>query len=78
MDEIPVLVDVLTPSILVRRRMARKVVDALEADKYTLYDEWIALLRVRPLVHGCYAIAAALLLMWLLPMGLLPLRLLAG
>jgi hypothetical protein len=66
----------LDPDDLQLARMERVVLRAFEAEQRSLATEWIDLLRVRPVVHGGYALAAAALLLLLSPLGMLPLTLL--
>jgi hypothetical protein len=75
---IPGLPDALAPTTVQRQRIARALWRELEAERASLLDEWLALLRARPVLHGCYALAAALLLLWMAPLAALPLRLLAA
>ena len=57
-------------------RMEAAVLQAWAADRHSFIAEWIDLLRVRPVVHGCYALGAAAVLLLLTPLGAIPLMLL--
>ena len=74
-DSLPLLPDALNPSGHQRARMARIVRLAVQAEQTSLWDEWVELLRARPVLHGCYVLAAAALLLWMTPLGALPLAL---
>jgi len=58
------------------RRMEQAVMSALAARRPSLVQEWIDLLRMRPLLHPGLAMAAACLLLLTTPLGLLSLSLL--
>ena len=71
------LMTALDPDTLQTARMGRAVLAALDARRPSLVQEWIELLRVRPLLNPGLALAAACLLLLTTPLGLLPLTLLA-
>ena len=56
-------------------RMERAVMSALQQPRLSLVQEWIDLLRVRPLRNPGLALAAACLLLLTTPLGLIPLSL---
>jgi len=75
---IPGLPEALAPGAAQRQRIARALWREIEAERASLLDEWLVLPRARPLLHGAYALAVALLLLWLAPLAALPLRLIAA
>ena len=50
-------------------RMRGVVHRKLEAERVSLLGEWLALLRVRPVVHTAYLLAAAAVLLVSTPLG---------
>ncbi|MDF1561821.1 MAG: hypothetical protein P1V51_02185 [Deltaproteobacteria bacterium] len=52
-------------------RMRGRVHAKLEAERASLLGEWLALLRVRPVVHTAYLFAAAVVLLVSTPLGAL-------
>ncbi len=70
------LMTALDPTPDQRQRMERAVMTALAEKRPSLVQEWIDLLRVRPLLHPGLAMAAACLLLLTTPLGLIPLSLL--
>jgi hypothetical protein len=64
------------PGAAARARMARRLDQDLEAAHSSLFEEWLGLLRVRPLVTLGFATAAACTLLFTSPLGALSLALL--
>ncbi len=75
--ELRQLMTTLDPPARQVARMERAVLDALDSRRTSLVQEWLELLRVRPVLHPGLALAAACLLLLTTPLGLLPLSLLA-
>jgi len=53
----------LEPDAAQTRAMRARVLEAYEADHTSLAAEWLELLRVRPLAHGGWLLAAAAVLL---------------
>ena len=70
------LMTTLDPTAEQVGRMEQAVMSALSEQRPSLVQEWIDLLRVRPLLHPSLALAAACLLLLTTPLGLIPLSLL--
>lgn len=70
------LMTALDPTTEQVGRMEQAVMAALAEQRPSLVQEWIDLLRVRPLLHPGLALAAACLLLLTTPLGLIPLSLL--
>ncbi|MBN2498928.1 MAG: hypothetical protein JXR96_30340 [Deltaproteobacteria bacterium] len=66
----------LNPGPAQLARMESSVLTALERSRRSLAAEWIELLRVRPLVHAGYSLAAAAGLLLVTPLGAVLLSLL--
>lgn len=75
-QELSRLMTALDPDARQVARMEQAVLAALDARRPSLVQEWIELLRVRPLQNPGLALAAACLLLLTTPLGLLPLTLL--
>lgn len=61
--------DVLNPGEAQRVRVEARVVTAWEARSRSLLEEWLDVLRARPLVNGAWVMAAMLVLMVATPIG---------
>ncbi len=61
--------DVLIPSAGQRVRLEERVVTAWDARSRSLLDEWLDVLRARPLVNGAWVLAAMVVLMVATPLG---------
>jgi hypothetical protein len=63
--------EALEPGPVTIARMRRVVHRKIEAERASLFGEWVALLKVRPLVHAAYVVAAAGVLVLTTPLGAL-------
>lgn len=61
--------DVLNPPGTQRVRVEERVVTAWEARSRSLLEEWLDVLRARPLVNGAWVLAAMVVLLVATPFG---------
>ena len=61
--------DVFVPSAGQRVRLEERVVTAWDARSRSLLEEWLDVLRARPLVNGAWVLAAMVVLMVATPLG---------
>ncbi len=70
--------DALAPSAAQLRRIEARLERAFHAPPISLTEEWLGLLRVRPLMHGALAFGATALLWGTSPLAAVAVALLRG